>query len=353
MMSHPLEGLDNPLVSIVIPSYQAEKYISATIESVLRQSYGHFELIIVDDGCTDQTLDIVNQYSDPRIRVISQENKGLSAARNSGISAAKGEYIAFLDADDIWFPNKLEADINTVNRYQDPVCIVFSGHYCVDDNFTLLNIPKCQTQPDTTYNTLLRNGTVLPSSLCIHKKILAEVGGFPVSNKAFFEDRAFYIRLCDKFPSYPTGQRLVLYRQSMEGLALKPLLNYETALQVEQKTVEFYKTYTAPEQFKELQDFHTRSLLNRFLKCNLFDSAKRYSKSVPVVLLTEDVKGLLTILSLVLDINLLYYCHSLLQLLLQYILSPWWHFECAKAFKNISTPKVILNTELAYAIGLK
>lgn len=342
------QTLDRPLISIVVPAYQAEKYIAATIDSVLRQTYSHFELIIVDDGCTDQTVQIIKSYHDSRIKIVSQSNQGLSAARNAGILAAKGEYVAFLDADDIWFPNKLEMDLSTVHRYQDPVCVVFSGHYCVDDNFRLLNIPKCQTEPDTTYNTLLRNGTVLPSSLFIHKDILAAVGGFPTSDKTFFEDRAFYARLSGRFPCYPTGHRLILYRQSMGGLALKPLLNYDLALQAEQKTVEFYEGYVSSDQFKELKAFHTRSLLNRFLKCNLFDSAKRYTEHMPVSLLIGDIKGFLTILSFILNINMIYYCHIGLQMLLQYAFFPWWHFECAKAFKNTIKSKVSLHFEPAF-----
>ncbi len=97
------------LVSVIIPAYNIAEYLSESIDSVLNQTYQHFEVIIVDDGSTDNTADVVNKYvkSQANVKYIHQENKGPGAARNKGIKEAKGEYIAFLDADDIWFPEKV------------------------------------------------------------------------------------------------------------------------------------------------------------------------------------------------------------------------------------------------------
>ena len=95
------------MISIVTPVYNSENYIEETIKSVLEQSYTDWEWILVDDGSADRSAEIIEQYNDSRIRLIRQKNKGAAAARNRGIEAAKGRYIAFLDADDIWDPNKL------------------------------------------------------------------------------------------------------------------------------------------------------------------------------------------------------------------------------------------------------
>src|SRR3712207_3352824 len=98
-----------PLISVIIPVYNGEKTIQETIESVLNQTFPSFELIVINDGSHDSTLDIVSSIKDPRIKVFSYPNAGLSASRNRGISVACGEYVSFIDADDLWTPDKLEA----------------------------------------------------------------------------------------------------------------------------------------------------------------------------------------------------------------------------------------------------
>lgn len=99
------------LISAIIPVYKVEKYIAATVQSVLAQTYKNFELLIIDDGSPDRSLEICQQFTDPRIKIIHQENRGVSEARNMGIRNARGEFLAFLDADDIWVPEKLEKHI--------------------------------------------------------------------------------------------------------------------------------------------------------------------------------------------------------------------------------------------------
>lgn len=99
---------DTPLVSVIIPAFNAERFIAETIRSVIAQTYAQWELLIIDDGSTDKTREIITSYlSDPRIKYIFQANAGVSAARNKGIEMANGYYLAFLDADDLWAPNNL------------------------------------------------------------------------------------------------------------------------------------------------------------------------------------------------------------------------------------------------------
>src|SRR5437016_10401011 len=103
--------MSEPLISAVIPSYNYGHFITDAIESALGQTYPHVEIIVVDDGSTDDTREQLAPYSE-RVCYIHQENGGLSAARNTGIRAAKGEWIALLDADDVWHPRKLELQMN-------------------------------------------------------------------------------------------------------------------------------------------------------------------------------------------------------------------------------------------------
>ncbi|HEY9859784.1 MAG TPA: glycosyltransferase family A protein, partial [Candidatus Obscuribacterales bacterium] len=95
-----------PLVSVIIPAYNAETTIQETVKSVLEQSLQDFELIIVNDGSTDNTLQVLDRISDPRIKVFSYPNAGAAVSRNRGFAQATGELIAFLDADDLWTPKK-------------------------------------------------------------------------------------------------------------------------------------------------------------------------------------------------------------------------------------------------------
>lgn len=113
--------------SVIIPLYNKEESVISTVESVLNQTYSHFELIIVNDGSTDNSLNIVQSVKDKRIRIIDQTNSGVSSARNRGIKEALFEYITFLDADDIWFPNCLQEFCKLITDF--PKASVFATNY--------------------------------------------------------------------------------------------------------------------------------------------------------------------------------------------------------------------------------
>lgn len=112
--------MDSLKFSIIIPLYNKEKYIQRAVDSVLNQTYQNFELIIVDDGSTDGSLSAIKNYTgNPKIRIISQNNKGACSARNTGINSAMYKYIIFLDADDAWMENFLKEICNLINQYPD------------------------------------------------------------------------------------------------------------------------------------------------------------------------------------------------------------------------------------------
>jgi len=119
-------------VSVIIPVYKAEKFVAATIQSLLNQTYQNFEALIVDDGSPDRSIDVCRQFSDSRIRIIQQENRGLAGARNTGIRLCIGDYISFLDADDLWLPEKLEKHVHHLNHSLD-VGVSFSYSAFIDD----------------------------------------------------------------------------------------------------------------------------------------------------------------------------------------------------------------------------
>ena len=121
-----------PVVSAIIPTYNFGRFLGEAIQSVLDQTFTDFELIVVDDGSTDDTREVVGSFNDSRIRYIYQENRGLPAARNTGIKASRGEYIAFLDSDDIWLTQNLELKVKSLDSHPD-AGLVCSDGYNFDD----------------------------------------------------------------------------------------------------------------------------------------------------------------------------------------------------------------------------
>ncbi|TAF74499.1 MAG: glycosyltransferase family 2 protein [Bacteroidetes bacterium] len=118
-----------PLVSIIIPLYNADKYLSETIKSVINQTYTHWELLIINDGSTDQSLEVARKFVSAKIKVFDQENKGAGAARNFGLKEAKGEYIQFLDADDLLSSNKIEVQVRLLENTSEKVAVCPTVHF--------------------------------------------------------------------------------------------------------------------------------------------------------------------------------------------------------------------------------
>jgi len=119
-------------ISVIIPVYGVDKYIANTVRSVLEQTYKNFELLIIDDQSPDLSIKICQQFTDPRIKIIHQENRGLAGARNTGIRHAKGDYLAFLDGDDLWLPEKLEKHFEHLES-SPKIGVSFSRSACINE----------------------------------------------------------------------------------------------------------------------------------------------------------------------------------------------------------------------------
>lgn len=164
------------LISIIVPVYGAEKYVATTLRSILAQTYENFEVLIIDDGSPDRSIEICQQFSDPRIKIIRQENRGLPGARNTGIRHAQGDYIAFLDADDLWLPTKLEKHINHLNNSPN-VGISFSYSAFIDEmgNPTGLNQMPRQLKNITPPYVLCRNPIGNGSAAVIRREVFEDI----------------------------------------------------------------------------------------------------------------------------------------------------------------------------------
>jgi glycosyltransferase involved in cell wall biosynthesis len=196
-----------PLVSVVIPTYNRCNWLSRAIESVLRQTYSPFELIVVDDGSTDGTPELLEAYGDG-IRVIRKENTGVSGARNAGIRAAKGELIALLDSDDRWLPEKLEHQVAFFKA--SPRAMICQTEEIWIRNGIRVN-PKRRHRKFSgmIFEKTLALCLVSPSAVMIRTALFREVGLFD-ENLPACEDYDLWLRICWKYPVHLIRMPLIV-----------------------------------------------------------------------------------------------------------------------------------------------
>jgi len=181
-------------VSVVIPAFNAERWLKATVESVLSQDYENLELIVVNDGSTDSTQEVAERISDPRSRCIQQTNRGLSAARNTGIRAASGSYVALLDADDLFRSTKLSEQVEALEKRPD-LGVVTCGFELIDEDGKVFGKQRHWIEhPDLGLSKLLFWNPLLPSTLLIRRECFERVGLFDETLDRY-EDWEFAIRL--------------------------------------------------------------------------------------------------------------------------------------------------------------
>ena len=172
-----------PFISVVIPLYNKENYIGSTIENVLNQSFQDFEIVIVDDGSTDNSFAIANSFNDSRIRLLQQKNAGPSAARNKGIELSESNFIALLDADDVWKKNHLEELYNSISKFPDAALFCNAYQLKLQKNFThnatynLQNMHDIQPVEDY-FSASIIHPLAWTSAVAFNKSDFWDLGGF-------------------------------------------------------------------------------------------------------------------------------------------------------------------------------
>lgn len=230
------------LFSVIIPVYKVEKYIAATVQSVLAQTYSNFEIIIVDDGSPDRSIQICQQFRDKRIKIIRQPNRGVCAARNTGINNAQGDYIAFLDGDDLWVPEKLEKHLEHLENSPN-VGLSFSRSAFIDEAGKPLGIYQMPKLTNIIPPVILcRNPIGNGSSPVIRREVLAEI---KFNNNCYFdeelhnfEDVECWLRIALKSKWEVEGipDALTLYRVNSQGASTNLMKQIENLEKVLEKT---------------------------------------------------------------------------------------------------------------------
>jgi len=236
-------------VSVIIPVYNVEQYVAQTLESVLAQTYTNLEIIIVDDESPDRSIDICRRYSDPRIQIIQQKNRGLAGARNTGIRQATGDYIALLDSDDLWLPNKIQRQVDHLES-SPQVGVSFCRSAFIDDSGKPLGTYQMPRLKDITAPYLMcRNPIGNGSAPMIRREVFEAIAftsdRYGVTEKFYFddsfrqsEDIECWIRIVIQTDWKIEGisDAMTLYRVNAGGLSANILKQLESWEQVITKT---------------------------------------------------------------------------------------------------------------------
>ncbi len=224
--------MHSPLVSVIIPTYNSVQYVVAAVQSVLAQTVKELEIVVIDDGSTDDTEAVMRGYGSP-VRYIRQQNSGVAVARNRGIEESRGRYIAFLDADDTWFPHKLERQLAALDE-RPAYGVCYSAFTVVDSDLEPLFINRSKRVGSALEDLLLRGNIV--GSICTvigERTLFEKVGGFDTALSQC-ADWDMWVRLAELTDFLYIDETLVTYRQHGANMSRNaPLLEHDSVIVLE------------------------------------------------------------------------------------------------------------------------
>lgn len=225
-----------PQISVVIPAYNAERTIMKTIESVQQQTFKDFDLIVINDGSTDRTLEILQSIEDERLKIFSYENGGLPTARNRGLSHATGEFITFIDADDLWIADKLETQLAALQQHPEAGVAYSLTYFMYEKGETFAFHPCPPTLFEgNVYDKLLVSDFIRSgSNVLLRKQAIDSVGGFDATLRSC-EDWDCWLRLAAKWTFVVVPKYQILYRQASGAMSSKVETMKEAALTAMEK----------------------------------------------------------------------------------------------------------------------
>jgi glycosyltransferase involved in cell wall biosynthesis len=242
VLSRTTTSSDEALVSVIIPCYNHARFLGEAIVSVIRQSYPHIEIIVVDDGSTDDTEQVITSY--PNIQHIRQENLGVSRARNMGLSMSRGAYVLFLDADDRLLPDAVATGVHALASRKE-YAFAFGLFVSIGK---LQDIKKLPPDHSSTYKELLkRNFIGNPGVVLYNRWVFSHVEGFDETNGPA-ADYDLYLRVARQFPIFCHQSHVVEYRKHDRNMSNNPTVMLEatlTALKNQKQHVEAYQDLKA------------------------------------------------------------------------------------------------------------
>jgi glycosyltransferase involved in cell wall biosynthesis len=255
-----------PFISVIIPLYNKEKTISDTLDSLLKQSFKDFDVIIIDDGSTDESVNIVSEFKDKRIRLIRKNNGGVSSARNMGLLMSKGEYIFFLDADDFVKPNCFSVYYELSKKYTD--IKIFTTNFSIKDKVNIeSNYCKRETEGivENPFKEILHRKIYLRTgNLLINKNCFNDVGYFDECLSKY-EDLDIIFRILEKYKVVYSPDVTFIYYRNFSELSLNK--------------IEFNKEYASIACLEEgdiYKKIFIAEHINSYIFRNLFKEKDRY-----------------------------------------------------------------------------
>jgi glycosyltransferase involved in cell wall biosynthesis len=258
---------ERPLVSVIIPCYNQARFLSDAIESVLKQTHARFEIIVVDDGSTDDTFKVATSYE--RVRTIRQKNQGLSGARNTGLEASEGAFLVFLDSDDRLLPDALEIGMSYLLDKTECGFAYGPVRLIAADGSFLKEPPYTRIEKDH-YKELLRHNHIwTPGAVMYRRSVLDAVGAFDTSLRFMgCEDFDLSLRIARCFPILSHDKVILEYRKHGSNMSGNPRLmlnGYLAALQSQRMYVKGNRQYEEALEsgMKEAQSYYGEKLVNR------------------------------------------------------------------------------------------
>lgn len=301
--------MTRPAVSVVMPVYNVERYVGDAVRSVLAQSHTDFELLIIDDGGQDNSIDVCRAFADHRIRIITQENRGLAGARNTGIRNARGEFIAFLDSDDIWHREKLAKHVAHL-RYAMDVGVSYSGARLIDDVGKPMGVEQKPRLTNVAPEDIFRRNPISNGSTpVIRRSVFDDIGhaSFRPGETNWFdesfrqsEDIECWMRIALlstwKFEGVPGA--LTDYRVNEGGLSANITRQFESWLRMRDRVHSIAPRFAA-QWGGEAEAYQLRYLARRAVQMRdrgmALDLALAALKRSTRILIDEPVKTALTV----------------------------------------------------------
>lgn len=269
----PAESPEQPLVTVVIPAYNAERTIDETLCSARYQTHSNLEILVVDDGSRDATADIVLRHAalDSRVRLITQVNAGVAAARNRGISEARSELVAPLDSDDLWAPTKIEKQVQAMNRGGPRVGLVYTWFAVIDEKGFVRDLEHRPTDSGHVLRRMSRGNLVgNGSSPLMRKSVILEAGGFDPGLRSAHaqgcEDLLLYFRISERHEFAVVPEHLTGYRRHADAMSEDALQMLRSYRLVAQEMQEKYPQYLEDIRYGEanLADWLIRKAVRNF-----------------------------------------------------------------------------------------
>ena len=261
---------ERPLISVIIPTYNRAHFLREAIDSVLTQTYKNLELIVVDDGSTDNTSEIIRKFTDKRIDYICEGHGGTSAARNRGIRKANGSYIAFLDSDDIWLPEKIEKQLKIFQESKLNPGVVYTGIQYIDSHGNKKKQKKLSNHRGKILKQLLRKNIAgIGSTILVKRECFEKCGLFDESLPSRV-DLDILIRICQHFTADFVPEILCLTRIHDERITA------DITGKIKSREILFEKIYPYLKRYRILLAKYLYETGKLYLKIGNTKKAKEY-----------------------------------------------------------------------------